>query len=149
MFMETTAVRCESGTKHTNTLCGRGAGRPNVEGLLQGQECDRISGKVEGFLPYPKDLDVLWEPPSVTVQGTVLRPAAFSNGRQGASLHWFNPVMFVLVLRAFVNTVDLVTLHFQANAHEPLASSPHPVGPSTSTANSSSLLHGAESFLRS
>jgi hypothetical protein len=65
VFMETTAFRCESCTKHTNTLCGRGVERPNVEGLLQGQDCDRISGKVERFLPYPKDLDVLWGPPSI------------------------------------------------------------------------------------
>jgi hypothetical protein len=61
------------------------------------------------FLPYPKDLDVLWEPPSIIVQGTVLRPAAFSNGRLGASQHWRKPVMFVLVLCASVNTVDLVS----------------------------------------
>jgi hypothetical protein len=65
MFMESTTVRCETGTKHTNTLCGRGVERPNVEGLFQGQDCDKIPTKVERFLPYPKGLDVLWEPPNI------------------------------------------------------------------------------------
>ena len=65
MFMETNAFRCETDTKHTNTLCGRGVVRPNVEGLFQGLGCDRISGKVERFLPYLKGLDVLWEPLSI------------------------------------------------------------------------------------
>jgi hypothetical protein len=65
LFMDSTAVRCETGTKHTNTLCGRGVGRPNVEGLFQGQDYDRIPSKVERFLPYPKGLDVVWEPPSI------------------------------------------------------------------------------------
>jgi len=77
LFMESTTVRCETGTKHTNTLCGRGVERPNVEGLFQGQDCDKIPRKVERFLPYPKGLDVLWEPPSILVQGTVLGPANF------------------------------------------------------------------------
>jgi hypothetical protein len=65
LFMETTAARYETGTKHTNTACGRGVQRPYVEGLFQGQDCDRISGKVERFLPYPRGLDVLWEPRSI------------------------------------------------------------------------------------
>jgi len=45
--------------------------------------------------------------------------------------------VFGLVLRcASVSTVDL-TLKFQANKHPPLTTSPHPVGPFASSANSS------------
>ena len=44
--------------------------------------------------------------------------------------------MFGLVLSAYVSTVYLVTLKFQASEHPPLASFPHPVGPSASFANS-------------
>jgi len=133
LFMETTAVRCEAGTKHTNTLCGRGVERPNVEGLFQGQ--DFRQGR-EIFTLSEGSRRALGTTQH-TVQGTTLRPAEFSNGRLGASQHCCNPVMFVLVLSASVNTVDLVTVKFQANTHPPLATSPHPVGPSTRTANSS------------
>jgi hypothetical protein len=39
--------------------------------------------------------------------------------------------------QASVRTVDLVTLKLQANKHPPLATSPQPVDPSASSANSS------------
>jgi hypothetical protein len=40
-----------------------------------------------------------------------------------------------LLLLSYVNTVDLATLKLIANKHPPLSSSPHPVGPSASSAN--------------
>jgi len=46
--------------------------------------------------------------------------------------------MFGLALvSAFVSTSVLVTLKFQANIHPPLATSPHPVGLSASSAKTS------------
>jgi hypothetical protein len=75
LLMQTIAVRCETHTKHTNTLRGQGAERPNVEavgsrsrGLFQGLNCDRIPGKVKRFLSHPKGL-VLWGPPSPLLNG--------------------------------------------------------------------------------
>jgi len=63
-------------------------------------------------------------------------PVEFPNVRLGASHLRNDSVVFGLVLpSASVSTVDL-TLKFQANKHPPLAISPHPVGPSASTANS-------------
>jgi hypothetical protein len=43
----------------------------------------------------------------------------------------------LFLLSAYLSTDDLVTLKFQANEHPPLATSPHPVGPSARFANSS------------
>jgi len=61
----------------------------------------------------------------------------FSNGRLGASQCFSHSVVFGLaLLSTSINTVDLVTLKFQANEHPLLATSPHPVGPSASFANS-------------
>jgi hypothetical protein len=46
--------------------------------------------------------------------------------------------MFGLVLLSTsVSTGDLVTLKFQANKHPPLATSPHPIGSSASSTDSS------------
>jgi hypothetical protein len=42
----------------------------------------------------------------------------------------------LVLLAAYVSTADRVTLKFQANERPPLASSPHPVGPYASSANS-------------
>jgi hypothetical protein len=46
--------------------------------------------------------------------------------------------MFGLVfLSTFISTADIVTMRFQVNKHPPLTTLPHPVGPSTSSTNSS------------
>jgi hypothetical protein len=41
--------------------------------------------------------------------------------------------MFGLLSSLSLRTVELVTQHFQANKHPPLATSPHPLGPSASS----------------
>jgi hypothetical protein len=126
MFMETTAVRCETGTKHTNTVS------------FKDKTATGFPARSRDFLFYPKALDVLWEPPSIQCR------ARFWGWRNFQTVHVglervstaANPVVFVVVLSASVNTVDLVTVKLQANTHPPLATSTHPVGPSTSTNNS-------------
>ena len=50
--------------------------------------------------------------------------------------------MFGLVpLSTPASTCDLVTMNFEANIHPPLTILPHPVGPSTSSANSADQIH--------
>jgi hypothetical protein len=59
------------------------------------------------------------------------------------------------LLSVSVSTVDLVALKFKENEHPPLATSPHPVGPSASSAKYSTgqkrnnaLNNPADSYLR-
>jgi hypothetical protein len=57
--------------------------------------------------------------------------------------------MIGLVVSASISTVDLATLNFQANKTPSLATSPHPVGPSASSANSKAVycaIHGTTTF---
>ena len=56
----------------------------------------------------------------------------FLNGNLGES-HKYDLVFGLVFLSFYVRTVDLFTMQFQVNEYPPLAGSPQPVGPSTSS----------------
>jgi len=60
----------------------------------------------------------------------------FSHDRLGAS-HYFSDMFGLVLLSSCVSTLDLVTLKVEANEHPPLAILPPPIGPSASSATSS------------
>jgi hypothetical protein len=102
-----------------------------------GEDTGSVSGQLVWLCGFLIDKMTLRQ---VTIQYSAVcgfRPVEFSNGRLGASQHWCDTVRFGLVLSASVSTVDIVTAKFQANKHPPLATLPHPVGPSASSTNSS------------